>query len=131
MLGLTLIVVGVAVAVAHRALARAVASLPGGRPPWVERGSTVGCTALYGFGAICGLIGAVSGVISYFVVPAASSSGQGNVFPTASGGQPFGELVGIAVVLIPAWVVAAVHLRRRLRATAAPLPPPATAAAIP
>jgi hypothetical protein len=129
-LGLTLVVVGVAVAIAHRALARAVASLPGGRPVWVERGSTVAFTVLDGFGALFGLIGAVYGVISYVVVPAASSSTQGNFFPIASGGQPFGELVGIAVVFIPAWVVAAVHLRRRLRAGAAPLPPPVPAAAV-
>ncbi|HEY7928187.1 MAG TPA: hypothetical protein VIG86_12330 [Candidatus Dormibacteraeota bacterium] len=130
-LGLTLVVVGVIVAFAHRALAQAVRGLPGGRPVWVERGSTVAFTVLYGFGALFGLIAAIYGVITYFVLPAASSSGQNGTFTIGSGGQPFGEVVGIAVVFIPAWVVAAIYLRRRLRASAPPLPPPLTAAAIP
>jgi hypothetical protein len=129
-LGLTLVVVGVVVAFAHQALARAVRSLPGGRPVWVARGATVAFTVLYGFAAIFGLIAAAYAVISYFVVPAASVSPQGNFFPTASGGQPFGELIGTAILFIPAWVVAAIYLRRRLRASA-PLPPPLSAAAIP
>jgi hypothetical protein len=128
-LGLTLVVVGVVVALAHRALARAVRDLPGGRPMWVERGSTIGFTVLYGFGAIFGLIAAVYTLISYFVVPA-STSLQPTFIPNASGGQPFGELVGTAVLFSAAWVVAAMHLRRRLRTTA-PLPPPVQAVAIP
>jgi hypothetical protein len=129
-LGLTLAVVGGVVAIAHRALAQAVRDLPGGRPIWVERGSTIAFTVLYGFGAIFGLIAAVYTVISYFVVPAASPSLQPTFIPNASGGQPFGELIGTAVLFIPAWVVAAIYLRRRLRATA-PLPTPLPAAAIP
>jgi hypothetical protein len=128
-LGLTLVVVGVVVAIAHRALAQAVRDLPGGRPTWVERGSTIAFTVLYGFGAIFGLIAAVYTVISYFVVPAASSSLQPTFIPNASGGQPFGELIGTAMVFGIAWVVAAIHLRRRLRASA-PLPTPEPAAAI-
>lgn len=128
-LGLTLVVVGVVVALAHRALAQAVRDLPGGRPMWVERGSTIGFTVLYGFGAIFGLIAAVYTLISYFVVPA-SASLQPTFIPNSSGGQPFGELVGTAVLFSTAWVFAAMHLRRRLRATAA-LPPPVPAAAIP
>ena len=93
---------------------------------WVERGSTIAFTVLYGFGALFGLIAAVYTLISYFVVPAASSS----VFtPNVSGGQPFGELVGTAVLFSAAWVVAAMHLRRRLQASA-PLPPPVPAAAL-
>jgi hypothetical protein len=123
-LGLTLIVVGVAVAIAHRALARALRGLPGGRPVWVERGAAVAFTALYGFGAIFGLIAGASALISYFVVPGSSSVGPSNTFPIASGGQPFGDLVGTAIVFIPAWVVASLSLRRSLRASA--LLPPAT-----
>jgi hypothetical protein len=126
-LGLTLIVIGAAVAIAHQALARRLRALPGGRPVWVERGAAVAFTILYGFTAIFGLIAAVYTLISYFVVPS-SSSGPTNFFPTASGGQPFGELVGTAIVFIPAWLVASIYLRRRLR-TSAPLPPPAAAAA--
>jgi hypothetical protein len=128
-LGLTLVVVGVVVAIAHRALAQAVRDLPGGRPIWVERGSTIAFTVLYGFGAIFGLIAAVYTLISYFVVPAASSSLQPTFIPNASGGQPFGELIGTALAFSIAWVVAALHLRRRLRASA-PLPPPQPAAAV-
>lgn len=128
-LGLTLVVVGVVVAIAHRALAQAVRDLPGGRPMWVERGSTIGITVLYGFGAIFGLIAAVYTLISYFVVPA-STSLQPTFIPNASGGQPFGELVGTAVLFSTAWVFAAMHLRRRLRSTAS-LPPPVPAVAIP
>ncbi len=95
----------------------------------MERGSTIAFTVLYGFGAIFGLIAAVYTVISYFVVPAASNSLQPTFIPNASGGQPFGELIGTAVLFSAAWVVAATQLRRRLRASA-PLPPPVTAAAI-
>lgn len=125
-LGLTLLVVGGAVAIAHRMLAGWLRTLAGGRPVWVERGAAVAFTSLYGFTAIFGLIAAVYSLISYFVVPASSSTT--NFFPTASGHQPFGELVGAAIVFIPAWLVAAIYLRRRLRASA-PLPPPAPAAA--
>jgi hypothetical protein len=128
-LGITLVVVGVVVALAHRALAQAVKDLPGGRPMWVERGSTIAFTVLYGFGAIFGLIAAVYTLISYFVVPASSTSLQPTFIPNTSGGQPFGELVGTAVLFSTAWVFAAMHLRRRLRASA-PLPPPVQAAAV-
>lgn len=126
LLGLTLVVIGVVIALAHAALARAVKGLPGGRPVWVERGSTIGFTVLYGFGAIFGLIAAVYAVISYFVVPAASVSPQSNFYSTASGGQPFGELIGTAALFIPAWVVAAIYLRRRLQPSV-PTPPPVPA----
>jgi hypothetical protein len=128
-LGLTLAVIGVVIALAHAALARGVHGLPGGRPVWVERGSTIAFTALYGLGAIFGLVAGAYAVISYFVVPASAVSPQSNFFATAPGGQPFGELLGTAVLFIPAWVVAAIYLRRRLQASVAT--PPPVAAAIP
>jgi hypothetical protein len=124
-LGLTLVIVGVAAAVAHRALTRALRSSPGGRPLWVERGAAIAFTTLYGFGALFGLIAGASALISYFVVPGSPTSGYTNVITTTSGGQPFGDLVGAAIVFIPAWAVVALSLRRTLKSSA-PLPPPAT-----
>jgi hypothetical protein len=124
-LGLTLVIVGVAAALAHRALARALRSSPGGRPLWVERGAAIAFTTLYGFGALFGLIAGASALISYFVVPGSPTSGYTNVFSTTSGGQPFGDLVGAAIVFIPAWAVVSLSLRRSLKSSAL-LPPPAT-----
>jgi hypothetical protein len=123
-LGLTLVIVGVAAALAHRQLARALRSSPGGRPLWVERGAAIAFTALYGFGALFGLIAGASALISYFVVPGSPTSGYTNVITTTSGGQPFGDVVGAAIVFIPAWVVASLSLRRSLKSSAL-LPPPA------
>jgi hypothetical protein len=124
-LGLTLIIVGVAAAFAHRALARALRRTPGGRPLWVERGAAIAFTTLYGFGALFGLIAGASALISYFVVPGSPTSGYTRAYPTATGGQPFGDLVGAAVVFIPAWAVVSLSLRRSLKSSAL-LPPPAT-----
>lgn len=124
-LGLTLVIVGVAAAFAHRALAQALRSSPGGRPVWVERGAAIAFTALYGFGALFGLIAGTSALISYFVVPGSPISGYTNTFPITSGGQPFGDLVGAAVLFIPAWAVVSLSLRRSLKSSAL-LPPPAT-----
>ena len=123
-LGLTLIIVGVAAAFAHRALARALRTTPGGRPLWVERGAAIAFTTLYGFGALFGLIAGASALISYFVVPGSPNQGFSTGFSTTSGGQPFGDLVGAAIVFIPAWVVVSLSLRRTLRSGAL-LPPPA------
>jgi hypothetical protein len=128
-LGLTLIIVGAAAAFAHRALAQALRGTPGGRPMWVERGAAIALTTLYGFGALFGLIAGASSLVSYFVVPA-SPTGYTNVFPTTSGGQPFGDLVGAAIVFIPAWVAVSISLRRSLKSSALP-PPPTTAPAMP
>jgi hypothetical protein len=125
-LGLTLVIVGIAAAFAHRALARALRSSPGGRPVWVERGAAIAFTTLYGFGALFGLIAGASALISYFVVPGSPISGYtSNAYPTATGGQPFGDLVGAAIVFIPAWAVVSLSLRRSLKSSAL-LPPPAT-----
>jgi hypothetical protein len=124
-LGVTLIIVGVAAAFAHRALARALRSSPGGRPVWVERGAAIAFTTLYGFGALFGLIAGASALISYFVVPGSPTSGYANVYPITSGGQPFGDLVGAAILFIPAWAVVSLFLRRSLKSSAL-LPPPAT-----
>jgi hypothetical protein len=124
-LGLTLVIVGVAAAFAHRALVRALRSSPGGRPGWVERGAAIAFTTLYGFGALFGLIAGASALISYFVVPGSPISGYTSAYPTATGGQPFGDLVGAAVVFIPAWAVVSLSLRRSLKSSAL-LPPPAT-----
>ncbi len=124
-LGLTLVIVGVAAALAHRALARALRSSPGGRPLWVERGAAIAFTTLYGFGALFGLIAGASALISYFVVPGSPTSGYTNVITTTSGGQPFGDLVGAAIVFIPAWAVVSLSLRRSLKSSALPPPPAA------
>ena len=130
-LGLTLVIVGVAAALAHRALARALAKSPGGHPVWVERGAAIAFTALFGFAALFGLVAGASTLISYFLVPASSQFGYTGYVPLASVGQqqPFGDLVGAAVVFIPAWVAAWISLRRSLRSSAQ-LPPPPTTPAI-
>jgi hypothetical protein len=110
-------------------LARAIRNSSGGRPLWVERGAAIAFTALYGFAALFGLIAGAASLINYFVAPGSPSFGYSNVFPITSGGQPFGELVGSAVLFLPAWVVASILLRRSLTSNAPP-PPPTTAAAM-
>ena len=120
-LGLTLLVVGVAAAIGHRFLARALRGLPGGRPGWVVRGTGIAFIALYGFAGLFGLIAGVYALISYFVVPVASPGSP--AFTTVSGGQPFGDAIGAAVVFIPAWVLAMIGLRRSLAGREV-LPPP-------
>lgn len=110
-LGITLIVVGALVAVAHFYLARAVASRPGGSPTWVTRGTTLALTIVTALGAIPAAAIGIYQLLSYFIV--GSSFGQ----------QLWGEPVGTAIAFLPAWLYMMTRLVRELRK------PPAAAAA--
>ena len=102
-LGITLLAIGVLVAVAHLFLGRAVARLPGGSPAWVVRGTLLGLTVMT---AVAGIPSAAIGLyqmLSYFIV--GQSQGQ----------QPWGEPLGLAIAFVPAWIYAMTRLVGDLR----------------
>src|SRR6267143_666424 len=99
-LGITLIVVGALVAVAHFYLARAVASRPGGSPTWVTRGTTLALTAITALGAIPAAAIGIYQMLSYFIV--GNSQGQ----------QLWGDPVGAAIAFLPAWLFMMTRLIR-------------------
>jgi hypothetical protein len=102
-LGITLIVVGALVAVAHFYLARAVAGRPGGSPAWVTRGTTLALTIVTALGAIPAAAIGIYQMLSYFIV--GSSQGQ----------QLWGEPVGTAIAFLPAWLFMMTRLVRELK----------------
>jgi hypothetical protein len=111
-LGITLLAVGVLVAIAHLFLGRAVARLPGGSPAWVVRGTLLGLTVMT---AVAGIPSAAIGLyqmLSYFIVGQSQTQ------------QPWGEPLGLAIAFVPAWIYAMTRLvadlrRPRVSATAA------------
>ncbi len=106
-LGITLLVVGVLVVVAHYYLARAVSGMPGGSPGWITRGTLLAITVVT---AIAGIPSAAFGIyqmLSYFIIG------------TSATPQPWGESLGLAIAFVPAWIYAMMRLVRDLR------PPPA------
>lgn len=76
-LGITLLVIGIVVVVAHLYLARAVAGMAGGSPAWVARGTQLALTVMT---AIVGIPSAAFGLyqmLSYFIIGASQSQGPG------------------------------------------------------
>jgi hypothetical protein len=111
-LGITLVVVGVLVTVAHDYLARAVAHMIGGSPAWVTRGAILALTAVTAIAGIWSIALGLNQILGYFIIG-----------PTQSQ-QPWGESVGMAIAFVPAWVYAMSRLVQDLRR---PLPGAATA----
>ncbi len=102
-LGITLIVVGLLVAVAHFYLARAVARMAGGSATWVTRGTIMALTVTTALGAIPAAAIGIYQMLSYFIVG------------SSQGPQPWGDPVGAAIAFVPAWVYVMTVLVRDLR----------------
>jgi hypothetical protein len=118
-LAITLVSVGLLAAAVHVVLGRRIRHRPGGSPDWVQRGSSVAFATLYGFAALYALAGAVYAIVTYIVLPSgAPTSFFGVSTGTTSAAAPFGDVAGAAAFFIPAWVVAALLLLRRVRAGA-------------
>jgi hypothetical protein len=102
-LGITLLVIGIVVVVAHLYLARAVAGMAGGSPPWVTRGTQLALTVVT---AIVGIPAAAFGLyqmLSYFIIGPSQSQG------------PWGESLGLAIAFVPAWIYFMASLIQDLR----------------
>jgi hypothetical protein len=102
-LGITLLVIGIVVVVAHLYLARAVAGMAGGSPAWVTRGTQLALTVVT---AIVGIPSAAIGLyqmLSYFIIGPSQSQG------------PWGESMGLAIVFVPAWLYFMARLVQDLR----------------
>jgi hypothetical protein len=102
-LGITLLVIGIVVVVAHLYLARAVAGMAGGSPAWVTRGTQLALTVVT---AIVGIPSAAIGLyqmLSYFIIGPSQSQG------------PWGESMGLAIVFVPAWLYFMARLIQDLR----------------
>lgn len=104
-LGLTLLVVGVLVGVAHFYLARAVAKMPGGSPAWVARGTLLALTVMTAIGGIPSAAIGLYQLLSYFIVGTSINNQQ----------QPWGESIGLAIAFVPAWILAMRLLVQDLR----------------
>jgi hypothetical protein len=102
-LGITLLVIGVVVVIAHLYLARAVAGMAGGSPAWVTRGTQLALTVMT---AVVGIPTAAFGLysmLSYFIVGASQSQG------------PWGDSLGLAIAFVPAWLYFMAKLIQDLR----------------
>ena len=113
-LGITLIVVGLLVAVAHYYLARAVARMPGGSPTWVTRGTIMALTVTTAVAAIPAAAIGIYQVLSYFIVGSSQNPGQ-----------LWGEPVGAAIAFVPAWLYVMTRLIRDLQRPPTTTPAPA------
>jgi hypothetical protein len=102
-LGITLIVVGLLVALAHFYLARAVARMAGGSPTWITRGTIMALTVTTAVGAIPAAAIGIYQMLSYFIVG------------SSQGPQQWGDPVGAAIAFVPAWVYVMTLLIRDLR----------------
>ena len=117
-LGITLIVIGVLVAVAHYYLARAVAGMVGGSPNWVTRGTTLALAVTTAIGAIPSAAQGLYGMLSYFII----GPGQNAVYTGGPTQQPWGEPLGAAIAFVPAWIFVMTRLVRDLRKPNPPAP---------
>jgi hypothetical protein len=102
-LGITLLVVGVLVAVGHHYLARAVAHMAGGSPAWVTRGALLALTVVTAIAGIWSTAIGLNEILGYFIIGPSQSQ------------QPWGESAGMAIAFVPAWVYAMATLVRDLR----------------
>ncbi len=113
-LGITLIVVGLLVAIAHFYLARAVARMAGGSPTWVTRGTIMALTVTTALGAIPSAAIGIYQMLSYFIVGSSQNLSQ-----------PWGDPVGAAIAFVPAWLYVMTRLIRDLRQPPSTTPAPA------
>jgi hypothetical protein len=122
-----LILIGAAVVYVHRALSRNLATLPGGHPGWVHRGTVIAFTLLFGFAAVFSLATGLSSLVTYFATSGTPSTVPLSGVPVGNAmKQPFGDAIGAAVVFVPAWIFAVRALLHAIRpgAAASPAPPP-------
>jgi hypothetical protein len=115
-LGLTLFAIGLAVAVAHFYLARALSRLHGGAPAWLERGTLLALTVTTALGAVPSLAIGLYQLLTYFII----GSNQNT--------QPFGEAMGAAIAFVPAWLFVMRRLLASLRHPALVATPPPSSA---
>jgi hypothetical protein len=102
-LGITLLVVGILVAVAHYFLARAVRHMVGGSPAWVTRGALLALTVVTAIAGIWSTALGLNQVLGYFIIGPSQSQ------------QPWGESLGMAIAFVPAWVYSMTRLVQDLR----------------
>ena len=116
-LGLTLLAIGLVVAIAHFYLARALTRLHGGAPAWLERGTLLALTVTTALGAIPSLAIGLYQLLTYSIIGSSQNT------------QPWGEAVGAAIAFVPAWLFVMRRLMASLRhpVTAPAAPPPAPA----
>ena len=104
-LGITLLVVGIVVAVAHLYLARAVAGMAGGAPAWITRGTLLALTVMTAIGGIPSAAVGLYQMLTYFIVGTSQYQPQ----------QPWGEPLGLAIAFVPAWIYFMTRLVQDLR----------------
>lgn len=104
-LAVTLITIGILVAVAHALLIRFIREVPGASPRWITRGSLVATTVLTAVAGLGGAVLAVYLTLVFFLVPVASDQPS----------QPFADSVGMALFFLPAWLVCMTRLVRGTR----------------
>jgi hypothetical protein len=102
-LGITLLAIGVLVAVGHYYLARAVAHMAGGSPGWVTRGAVLALTVVTAIAGISSAAIGLNQMLSYFIIGPPQSQ------------EPWGESVGMAIAFVPAWIYAMTRLVKDLR----------------
>jgi hypothetical protein len=110
-LGITLVVIGVLVAVAHFYLARAVSRMPGGSPSWITRGTVLALAVTTAVGAIPSAALGLYGMLSYFIVGTSQNAVYTNGPP-----QPWGDPLGTAIAFVPAWIYVMTRLVKDLQA---------------
>lgn len=118
-LGVTLIVIGLAISIGHYYLAAAIAKRPGGSPGWITRGTTLALAVTTAAGAIPTAAFGLYEMLSYFILGASQSASYGGP------AQTWGDPLGAAIAFVPAWIIVMVRLIRNLRLTVptAPLQP--------
>jgi hypothetical protein len=126
-LGITLVVIGVLVAIAHYYLAGAVARMPGGSPSWITRGTLLALAVTTAIGAIPSAAIGVYEMLSYVLVGAP----QNTVYLNGPPLQPWGESLGAAIAFVPAWIFVMTRLVRDLRGPHPAAPPEPVPAAPP
>ena len=109
-LGITLLVIGVLVAVGHHYLARAVSHMAGGSPAWVTRGALLALTVVTAIAGIWSAAIGLNEMLGYFIIGPSPSQ------------QPWGESVGMAIAFVPAWIYAMTRLVQDLRRPRAATP---------
>ncbi|MHB8718395.1 MAG: hypothetical protein ACYDAC_05840 [Candidatus Dormibacteria bacterium] len=129
-LGLTLVGAGLLVFAFHAWFAASLRARGEAPPGWLDTSTSLAYVVLWAPAALFGLIASVYAILVYFVVPdTAPSPGAG--FGGNGPHQPWAELLGAALMFVPAWAVAVARLRRRIPARSAhpttPALPPATA----
>ena len=97
----------------HALLVRLLASMRGGSPAWIVRGTPIVLTVLTGLAGLLSAIFAGYSVLVYFIVSSQNAA--------------FGDPAGSAAVFVPAWLVMVALLVRRLHRI--PVPPPSAMAA--